>query len=138
MDEQKFLTERFEAARALEWFRDFQPTLFFGVPTVYVRLLELPADEARAIGARHAGLAMTRPSIGSALLLAAAMFSAASNPDSSCTRAAAVLPCLTSPSRYAMRSSLRLKSFSGICPSSRRPAPTGIVRGGTSEGNHIL
>ena len=46
------LTERFEAAKALEWFQDFQPTLFFGVPTVYVRLLELPADEARAIGAR--------------------------------------------------------------------------------------
>ena len=46
------LTERFEAARALDWFQDFQPTLFFGVPTVYVRLLELPADEARAIGAR--------------------------------------------------------------------------------------
>ena len=46
------LTERFEAARALEWLEDFQPTLFFGVPTVYVRLLELPAGEARAIGAR--------------------------------------------------------------------------------------
>ena len=46
------LTERFEAAKALDWFQDFQPTLFFGVPTVYVRLLELPADEARAIGAR--------------------------------------------------------------------------------------
>ena len=46
------LTERFEAAKALEWFQDFQPTLFFGVPTIYVRLLELPADEARAIGAR--------------------------------------------------------------------------------------
>ena len=38
--------------KALDWFQDFQPTLFFGVPTVYVRLLELPADEARAIGAR--------------------------------------------------------------------------------------
>ena len=46
------LTERFEAAKALDWFQDFQPTLFFGVPTVYVRLLELPAGEARAIGAR--------------------------------------------------------------------------------------
>ena len=46
------LVERFEAAKALEWFEDFKPTLFFGVPTIYVRLLELPADEARAIGAR--------------------------------------------------------------------------------------
>jgi malonyl-CoA/methylmalonyl-CoA synthetase len=46
------LTERFEAARALDWLEDFRPTLLFGVPTVYVRLLELPADAARAIGAR--------------------------------------------------------------------------------------
>ena len=43
------LVERFDATKALEWFHDFQPTLFFGVPTVYVRLLELPADD----GARH-------------------------------------------------------------------------------------
>jgi malonyl-CoA/methylmalonyl-CoA synthetase len=46
------LVERFDVTRALDWFRDFQPTLFFGVPTVYVRLLELPAGEARAIGER--------------------------------------------------------------------------------------
>ena len=46
------LVERFDVAKALDWFRDFQPTLFFGVPTVYVRLLELPEDEARAIGER--------------------------------------------------------------------------------------
>jgi malonyl-CoA/methylmalonyl-CoA synthetase len=46
------LVERFDATKALDWFQDFQPTLFFGVPTVYVRLLELPADEARAIGGR--------------------------------------------------------------------------------------
>jgi len=32
-------------------FLDFQPTLFFGVPTVYVRLLETPAETAREIGA---------------------------------------------------------------------------------------
>src|SRR5688500_5495238 len=44
------LVERFEAARALEWFRQFQPTLFFGVPTIYVRLLELAPDAAREIG----------------------------------------------------------------------------------------
>ena len=46
------LVERFDVTKALDWFRDFQPTLFFGVPTVYVRLLELPADAARDIGAR--------------------------------------------------------------------------------------
>ena len=46
------LVERFDAARAVEWFRAFEPTLFFGVPTIYVRLLELPPDEARAIGKR--------------------------------------------------------------------------------------
>jgi len=46
------LVERFDAGRAPAWFRSFEPTLFFGVPTIYVRLLELPPDEARAIGAR--------------------------------------------------------------------------------------
>jgi malonyl-CoA/methylmalonyl-CoA synthetase len=44
------LVERFEIARAAELFATFQPTLFFGVPTVYVRLLELPLDIARAAG----------------------------------------------------------------------------------------
>src|SRR6185436_14169918 len=43
------LVERFEAARAAELFTTFRPTLFFGVPTIYVRLLELPADTARGI-----------------------------------------------------------------------------------------
>ena len=46
------LVERFEAARALQWFEGFAPTLLFGVPTIYVRLLELPAEAARAIGRR--------------------------------------------------------------------------------------
>jgi malonyl-CoA/methylmalonyl-CoA synthetase len=46
------LGERFEASRAAELFAAFRPTLFFGVPTVYVRLLELPAETARAIGER--------------------------------------------------------------------------------------
>jgi malonyl-CoA/methylmalonyl-CoA synthetase len=46
------LAERFEAARAVELFTTFQPTMFFGVPTVYVRLLEMPAETARAIGSR--------------------------------------------------------------------------------------
>jgi malonyl-CoA/methylmalonyl-CoA synthetase len=46
------LVERFDAGRALGWFQSFEPTLFFGVPTIYVRLLELPPDAARSIGAR--------------------------------------------------------------------------------------
>jgi malonyl-CoA/methylmalonyl-CoA synthetase len=46
------LVERFEHDKAQALFEAFRPTLFFGVPTVYVRLLELPADAARAIGAR--------------------------------------------------------------------------------------
>ncbi len=44
--------ERFDASRIAADFRDFVPTLFFGVPTMYVRLLELPTDDARAIGAQ--------------------------------------------------------------------------------------
>ena len=46
------LVERFEASRALQWFEEFTPSLFFGVPTIYVRLLELPPDAARSIGLR--------------------------------------------------------------------------------------
>jgi malonyl-CoA/methylmalonyl-CoA synthetase len=46
------LVERFEAARAPAWFEEFEPTLFFGVPTIYVRLLELPLDTARGVGNR--------------------------------------------------------------------------------------
>ena len=49
------LVERFEAARAAELFAAFRPTLFFGVPTMYVRLLELPRDVSREIG-RHVRL----------------------------------------------------------------------------------
>jgi malonyl-CoA/methylmalonyl-CoA synthetase len=49
------LTERFEASRAESLFDAFQPTLFFGVPTIYVRLLELPPDAAQRIG-QHARL----------------------------------------------------------------------------------
>jgi malonyl-CoA/methylmalonyl-CoA synthetase len=44
------LTERFELTRAADWFESFQPTLFFGVPTIYVRLLELPDSVATRIG----------------------------------------------------------------------------------------
>jgi malonyl-CoA/methylmalonyl-CoA synthetase len=46
------LLERFDHRTALDEFRDFQPTLFFGVPTMYVRLLETLPDAAREIGAR--------------------------------------------------------------------------------------
>lgn len=45
------LLERFEHQKATAEFLDFRPTLFFGVPTVYVRLLETPPDAAREIGA---------------------------------------------------------------------------------------
>jgi malonyl-CoA/methylmalonyl-CoA synthetase len=45
------LAERFDIARAASLFEGFRPTLFFGVPTIYVRLLELPDDVARRIGA---------------------------------------------------------------------------------------
>lgn len=44
------LLERFEHQTAVEQFLDFHPTLFFGVPTVYVRLLETPQEAARQIG----------------------------------------------------------------------------------------
>jgi malonyl-CoA/methylmalonyl-CoA synthetase len=44
------LLERFDHRTAVNELLDFQPTLFFGVPTVYVRLLETPGDAAREIG----------------------------------------------------------------------------------------
>src|SRR6185436_8812551 len=46
------LLERFDSATAVGEFDAFQPTLFFGVPTIYVRLLGLPADAAAGIGKR--------------------------------------------------------------------------------------
>jgi malonyl-CoA/methylmalonyl-CoA synthetase len=52
------LFERFEHAKAAAWFAEYRPTLFFGVPTIYVRLLELPAETARAIG-KHLRLAVS-------------------------------------------------------------------------------
>ena len=45
------MLERFEHQTAKEVFADFVPTLFFGVPTIYVRLLEWPETIARAVGA---------------------------------------------------------------------------------------
>jgi malonyl-CoA/methylmalonyl-CoA synthetase len=44
------LLERFDHQTATAQFLDFRPSLFFGVPTVYVRLLETPAERAREIG----------------------------------------------------------------------------------------
>jgi malonyl-CoA/methylmalonyl-CoA synthetase len=44
------LLERFEHEKALDCFEQYRPTLFFGVPTMYVRLLHAPADRAGAIG----------------------------------------------------------------------------------------
>jgi malonyl-CoA/methylmalonyl-CoA synthetase len=46
------LAPRFEAGHALTLFDEFEPTLFFGVPTIYVRLLEWSAGDARRVGAR--------------------------------------------------------------------------------------
>jgi malonyl-CoA/methylmalonyl-CoA synthetase len=45
------LLERFEYQKAAAIMCDFRPTLFFGVPTIYVRLLETPPAVAREIGA---------------------------------------------------------------------------------------
>jgi len=44
------LLERFEHQKAAAEFLDFRPTLFFGVPTVYVRLLDFPPEIAREAG----------------------------------------------------------------------------------------
>jgi malonyl-CoA/methylmalonyl-CoA synthetase len=46
------LVERFEHDKAEALFDSFRPTLFFGVPTIYVRLLDLPDEAARRIGER--------------------------------------------------------------------------------------
>ena len=46
------LLERFDHRTATQEFLEFQPTLFFGVPTMYVRLLEIPVEAAREIGRR--------------------------------------------------------------------------------------
>lgn len=44
------LLERFDHQTGVAEFLDFRPTLFFGVPRMYVRLLDTPADAAREIG----------------------------------------------------------------------------------------
>ncbi|HXG58695.1 MAG TPA: AMP-binding protein [Thermoanaerobaculia bacterium] len=45
------LLERFDHRTAAAELLDFRPTLFFGVPTMYTRLLEIDRRSARAIGA---------------------------------------------------------------------------------------
>jgi len=44
------LLERFRKETIVDDFLDFRPTVFFGVPTMYERLLETPAEQAREIG----------------------------------------------------------------------------------------
>lgn len=45
------LLVRFEHQKAVNEFLDFKPTLFFGVPTIYIRLLEQSSETATQIGA---------------------------------------------------------------------------------------
>jgi malonyl-CoA/methylmalonyl-CoA synthetase len=45
------LLERFDHQKIAVEFLSFRPTLFFGVPAMYVRLLDLPPEQAREIGA---------------------------------------------------------------------------------------
>jgi malonyl-CoA/methylmalonyl-CoA synthetase len=45
------LLERFDHQKIASEFLDFAPTLFFGVPAMYVRLLDVPEVAARRIGA---------------------------------------------------------------------------------------
>lgn len=45
------LAERFEHEHAAAWFETYRPTVFFGVPTMFVRMLEIAPDRATAIGA---------------------------------------------------------------------------------------
>jgi malonyl-CoA/methylmalonyl-CoA synthetase len=45
------LLERFDHQKIADEFRSFEPTVFFGVPAMYVRLLDIPSDQASRIGA---------------------------------------------------------------------------------------
>ncbi len=44
------LVARFDYATAADLFESYRPTLFFGVPTMYVRLLDVAGERARGIG----------------------------------------------------------------------------------------
>jgi malonyl-CoA/methylmalonyl-CoA synthetase len=57
------LEERFEHQRAAEMFLGFRPTLFFGVPTMYVRLLEAPAEIAASMRLFVSGSAPLAPQV---------------------------------------------------------------------------
>jgi malonyl-CoA/methylmalonyl-CoA synthetase len=46
------LVARFDSTTAADLFEAYRPTLFFGVPTMYVRMLEIPDDRAGPIGKR--------------------------------------------------------------------------------------
>ena len=46
------LAERFDHTQAATWFENFRPTVFFGVPAMFIRLLEIPPEVARVIGSR--------------------------------------------------------------------------------------
>ena len=55
------LAERFDQRMALAELREFRPSLFFGVPTIYVRLLDasvIPDSEATSIGAAFREIAL--------------------------------------------------------------------------------
>lgn len=45
------LLVRFEYQKAADEFKSYKPTLFFGVPTIYIRLLDQPDKIAKEIGA---------------------------------------------------------------------------------------
>jgi malonyl-CoA/methylmalonyl-CoA synthetase len=57
------LEERFDHQRAAEMFLGFRPTLFFGVPTIYVRLLEAPAEIAASMRLFVSGSAPLAPQV---------------------------------------------------------------------------
>ena len=46
------LEERFDHQRAQRWLEEYRPTVLFGVPTVFVRLVDIPEGAAREIGRR--------------------------------------------------------------------------------------
>jgi len=52
------LYPRFDHTQAAQWFEEYQPTLFLGVPTMFIRMLEVPPERARRIGS-HLRLAVS-------------------------------------------------------------------------------
>jgi malonyl-CoA/methylmalonyl-CoA synthetase len=107
------LVPRFDASRIAAQLEAFQPTLFFGVPTMYVRMLEMDAPAAARIGA------------------AARLFVSGSAP-----LPAAVLEAFrgkfghTILERYGM--SETLMNISNPCAGERRPGSVGLPLPGVS------